>query len=233
MKKRILIVDDDVVLLTGLVGVLSKEGFNVFSATNSEDALFKYKQEHPDLILLDRTLSEKDGLEVCKEIRKTDQQTIILMLTAKAKEVDKVIGLEIGADDYIVKPFSMDELIARIKAAFRRAQVPQKKIDNTPIVFSNITINPKTLKGIKGKKEFHLTSREVHLLKLFSQHEGEVLSREMLLEEVWGISYMGTTRTLDQHIVKLRQKIEDTPSQPQYILTVHGEGYRFNSKKKT
>jgi DNA-binding response OmpR family regulator len=179
-------------------------------------------------------IPEKSGYEVCKEIRNKDIQTPILMLTAKGEEVDKVVGLEIGADDYIVKPFGVKELLARVRAALRRVQIKAttKARDDRLIEFGDVYIDPKTLKGKKGKNEFEVTLREVNLLHLFLQHEGEVIERFTILDEVWGIKYGGTTRTLDQHIVKLRQKIEDDPSKPKYIITVHGVGYRFSSRTK-
>jgi len=231
MKDKILVVEDDVSILTGLVDLLAGEGYEVFQATDGAKAFFLYEKEKPNLILLDIMIPEQSGYEVCKNIRKVDSQTPILMLTAKGQEVDKVVGLELGADDYIVKPFSVNELLARVRASLRRSQAkPQSKRDDSPIVFGDVAIDPKTLKGRKGKKEFDVTQREVHLLQLFSKHEGEVVDRFTLLDEVWGFKYEGTTRTLDQHIAKLRQKVEVDPANPKYIVTVHGAGYRFNPK---
>jgi DNA-binding response OmpR family regulator len=178
-------------------------------------------------------IPEKSGYEVCKEIRKVDTLTPILMLTAKGQEVDKVVGLEIGADDYIVKPFGLKELIARVRAALRRAQLKPQKKDDSPIIFGDIYVDPKTLKGKKGKKEFTVSLREVQLLQLFLKRKGEVIPRFDILNEVWGIKYEGTTRTLDQHIVKLRQKIEDNPANPKYIITVHSVGYQFFPKPRS
>lgn len=230
MKQKILVVEDDYVILTGLIDLLAGEGFKVTSATNGPEALQLYGREKPDLILLDIMIPEKSGYDVCKEIRKKDPFTPILMLTAKTQEVDKVVGLEVGADDYIVKPFGVNELLARIRAALRRAQARPKKKDDSPIVFDNIHIDPKTLKGRKGKKQFAVTLREIQMLKLFMRYDGEVVDRATLLDEIWGVNYEGTTRTLDQHIAKLRQKIEDNLSHPKYIITIHGVGYRFSSK---
>ena len=232
MKEKILIVEDDPAILTGLIDLLTSEGFEVRSSTDGRDALKLYQEEKPDLILLDIMIPEKSGYDVCKEIRKQDPLTPILMLTAKGQEVDKVVGLEIGADDYIVKPFSVKELLARIRAVLRRANAKPYKKDDSPIDFGDIHIDPKTLEGRKGKNKFSVSLKEVQLLRIFMQHDGEVIDRFTLLNEVWGLKYEGTTRTLDQHIVKLRQKIEDNPSQPKYINTVHGIGYRFLSKPK-
>jgi len=232
MKETILVVEDDAAILAGLVDLLEGEGFAVHRATNGKKALVLYESHKPDLILLDIMIPEKSGYDVCKEIRRRDQSTPIVMLTAKGEEIDKVVGLEIGADDYIVKPFGVNELLARVRAALRRAKPENtaKKRSDRPIAFGKVRIDPATLKGRKGKKEFPLTLREVHLMQIFVEHEGEALDRFRILDEVWGIKYEGTTRTLDQHVAKLRQKIEDDPSDPRHIVTVHGVGYRFSSK---
>jgi len=233
MQEKILVVEDEPAILTGIVDLLTGEGFIVNPARDGKEALRLYEEEKPDLILLDIMIPEKSGYDVCKEIRKHDQNVPILMLTAKGQEVDKVVGLEIGADDYIVKPFGVKELIARIRAALRRNQIkPVKRKDSTPINFGDISIDPKTLKGRKKKKEFDVIPREIELLRLFLKHDKEILERFTILNEVWGYQYEGTTRTLDQHIVKLRQKIEDDSSKPKYINTVHGVGYRFCSNPK-
>jgi len=232
MKKKILIVEDDVSILTGLVDLLNGEGYAVSSTIDGARALSLYQQEKPDLILLDIMIPEKSGYDVCKEIRRKDPGVRIIMLTAKGQEVDKVVGLEIGADDYVVKPFGVKELLARIRAVLRRDRGgSQEKLNQDPLEFGDVRINPKTLTGTKKGKEFEVTPREVHLLQIFLERAGEAVSRDFLLEEVWGISYTGTTRTLDQHIAKLRQKIEDDPANPQYITTVHGTGYRFCKKR--
>jgi DNA-binding response OmpR family regulator len=233
MKENILVVEDDPAILTGLVDLLSAEGFKVNSARDGLEALRLYEKDRPALILLDIMIPEKSGYDVCREIRKKDTFVPILMLTAKGQEVDKVVGLELGADDYIVKPFGVKELLARIRTALRRAHNQAPKKENNPIAFSDIYIDPKTLKGFKGKIEFALTLREIRLLQLFLRHDGEVVDRDTILNEIWGIKYEGTTRTLDQHIVKLRQKIEDDHTQPKHIVTVHGVGYRFSSKPKS
>jgi DNA-binding response OmpR family regulator len=231
MKEKILIVEDEMPILIGLTDLLSAEGFRVMSARDGNEALAKYKADKPDLVLLDVMIPEKSGYDVCKEIRRFDALTPILMLTAKGQEVDKVVGLELGADDYIVKPFGVKELLARVRSALRRIKAKPKQRDDTLIKFGNITIDPKTLKGRKGKKEFIVIMREIELLQLFIKHRGEVLDRFTILNEIWGLKYEGTTRTLDQHIVKLRQKIENDPANPEYILTVHGVGYRFDCER--
>jgi len=227
---KILIIEDDPHILMGLVDMLNGEGYAVVSATNGVEALEKYKKEHPDIVLLDIMMPKKSGYDVCKEIRHSDQGTIIIMLTAKGQEVDKVIGLEAGADDYIVKPFGVSELLARIRAVARR-KFPNSGAQKgfQAVKFGNIEIDPKTLTGKNGKKSFAVNLKELELLKLFLDHDGEVLSRDLLLEKIWGVKYLGTTRTLDQHIALLRKKIEDDPARPQFIQTVHGVGYRFVS----
>lgn len=232
MKQKILVVEDEAAILTGLVDLLEGEGFQVSSVRDGEAALRKYEEQKPDLILLDIMVPEKSGYEVCREIRKNDSLVPILMLTAKGQEVDKVVGLELGADDYIVKPFGVKELISRIRAALRRARARPLKQEDNLIVFGDVCIDSKTLSGKKGKKEFPVTEREILLLRLFLSRDGEVIDRFTLLDEVWGVSYEGTTRTLDQHIAKLRQKIENNPARPKYILTVHTVGYQFFSHNR-
>lgn len=226
-EKAVLIVEDDVPILTGLIDLLEGEGFRVYSARDGQRALLLYNEHRPDLILLDIMIPEKSGYDVCREIRKKDPVTPVIMLTAKGQEVDKVAGLEIGADDYIVKPFGVQELLARIRAALRRSVVVPVKTEEEKITFGDVEISVKKYSGYKGGSTFQLTLRELNLLRLFISHKGEVLDRFTILDEIWGIRYEGTTRTLDQHIAKLRQKIEDNPSRPRYIVTVHTIGYKF------
>ncbi len=230
MKQKILIVEDDPSILTGVVDLLESEGYAVFSAVDGREALTLYGEHHPDLLLLDIMIPTLSGYDVCREIRTHDRRTPILMLTAKSQEVDKVIGLELGADDYIVKPFGIHELLARIRAALRRATVPDRNPDPKMMSFGRVTIEPAKLQGTRDKECFELTQRECSLLEMFIQNDGRVLDRDVLLTNIWGVHYEGTTRTLDQHIAKLRQKIETDPSNPRHIQTVHGTGYRFCSE---
>jgi len=229
MKDRILVVEDDPAILAGLVDLLAGEGFEAVPAKDGAEALRLYEARKPDLILLDIMIPEKSGYDVCKQIRREDLLTPIVMLTAKGQEVDKVVGLEIGADDYIVKPFGVNELLARVRAVLRRARAraASRKRDDSPIVFGKVRIDPKTLRGRKGKEEFPVTMRELQLMRFLCDHDGEVVDRFLILDEVWGIKYEGTTRTLDQHIAKLRQKIEDDPTHPERIVTHPGVGYMF------
>jgi DNA-binding response OmpR family regulator len=229
-KELILVVEDDRPILTGLKDLLEAEGYAVATAEDGEEALRVYAREKPTLVLLDIMIPEKSGYDVCREIRKKDEMTPLLMLTAKGQEVDKVVGLEMGADDYIVKPFGVSELLARVRAGLRRSRTKPAVRDTTPIAFGDVAIDPKTYSGKKGKRTFAVSARELRLLRFFLDHDGQVVERFTLLDEVWGIRYEGTTRTLDQHIAKLRQKIEDDPANPRFIQTVHGVGYRFSSK---
>jgi DNA-binding response OmpR family regulator len=230
MKKEIiLVVEDDRAILTGLKDLLEADGYAVATAEDGQEALRAYAREKPTLVLLDIMIPEKSGYDVCREIRKKDDVTPILMLTAKGQEVDKVVGLEMGADDYIVKPFGVSELLARIRAGFRRSRAKPAAKDQTPIAFGDVAIDPKTYSGKKGGKTFAVSARELRLLRFFLDHDGQVIERFTLLDEIWGIRYEGTTRTLDQHVAKLRQKIEDDPANPRFIQTVHGVGYRFMS----
>jgi len=224
---KILVVEDDRPILTGLVDLLRGEGYEVTAAEDGKQALQAYAQERPSLILLDIMIPEKSGYDVCREIRAKDPRTPILMLTAKGQEVDKVVGLELGADDYVVKPFGVKELLARVRALLRRNRKEAPAKDLSPIAFGQVRVDPRTYEGRRGKTAFSLTARELQLLRFLFDHEGEVVSRYDLLEAVWGIKYEGTTRTLDQHIAKLRQKVENDPADPRHILTVHGVGYRF------
>ncbi|MGA2974060.1 MAG: response regulator transcription factor [Spirochaetia bacterium] len=229
MKQRILVVEDDPSILTGLVDLLEGEGYSVIQAVDGAAALARHAEAGPDLVLLDVMIPEKSGYDVCREIRRTDPVTPVIMLTAKGEEVDRVVGLELGADDYVVKPFGASELLARIRAVLRRGRPRQSARDEKPISFGDVTVDPRTMRGGRGERAFEVSRRELALLRLFAAHEGEVLDRSRLLDEVWGVRYEGTTRTLDQHIAGLRKKIEADPAHPRHITTVHGTGYRFNS----
>jgi DNA-binding response OmpR family regulator len=234
MKQRILVAEDDPAILTAVSDLLEGEGFLVASARDGAEALSRYAEAKPDLVLLDIMMPEKSGFDVCREIRRADSRTPIIMLTAKGEEVDKVVGLELGADDYVVKPFGVNELLARVRACLRRRDSARDaggehgSRDETPVEFGSVRVDPRTLKGRRGDVEFDVTPREMKLLRLFSSHEGEALDRSLILEQVWGVRYEGTTRTLDQHVAGLRKKIEADPAQPRHITTVHGVGYRFS-----
>ncbi|MCX7846083.1 MAG: response regulator transcription factor [Dictyoglomaceae bacterium] len=222
--RKILLVEDDKGIVNSLFLLLTKEGYKVETAYNGLEALEKFKSFNPDLILLDLLLPEKDGWEVCKEIRKVSNIPII-MLTAKDQELDKVIGLKLGADDYITKPFGAKELLARIEAVLRRAQsnfIKDKKITVPPF---EMDLNRRIVK-VKGK-EVNLSYREFEILKLFLLSPGIVLTRENIIKHIWGENFWGEPRTVDVYIRWLREKIEEDPSHPQYIITVRNLGYKF------
>lgn len=230
MSIRVLIAEDDANLRQGLIDLLEGEGYQVFTAGDGQQALACFRQQAPDLVLLDVMMPELSGYDVCREIRKSDSRTPIIMLTAKGEEIDKVVGLELGADDYVTKPFGLHELRARIAAVLRRSrQHQQEPAASLPQQFSvgQALVDRKRYQVTLGKQSHSLTSRELKLLEIFHARPNEVLSRNDLLNAAWGIDYFGTTRTLDQHIAQLRKKIEADPASPQFLLTVHGVGYKF------
>ncbi|MCJ7580367.1 MAG: response regulator transcription factor [Candidatus Aminicenantes bacterium] len=226
MKKKILIIEDEQDLVKGLRLNLIDEGYEVIWAEDGLMGFLKAQEELPDLIILDIMLPKMDGLEVCRELRKKNINIPIIMLTAKGEEVDKVVGLEIGADDYMTKPFSIRELLARIKAHLRRETREDK---NVPDVYrlEDLEIDFTFFKVRRKGKESDLTSLEAEILKYFIAHKGEVVKRDVLLDKIWGYEKYPTTRTIDNHILKLRKKVEEDPARPKYILSVYGEGYRF------
>jgi DNA-binding response OmpR family regulator len=226
MKTKILVVEDDANIRLGLVEVMKSEGFDVAVCERGDQAVEAVRRESPALIVLDVMLPGKNGFEICRELRGKKNGALILMLTAKGQEMDKVIGLETGADDYVTKPFGLRELIARVHALLRRSREPQGD-DGKPFEIGGCQINPKTFRLTRGKTTEELTAKELSLLRIFAGHAGEVLSRDRLLNEVWGYEYYGTTRTLDQVIVQLRKKLGDSKGEPKILLTVHGVGYRL------
>jgi DNA-binding response OmpR family regulator len=228
----LMVAEDDDAIRTGLVDLLQSEGYRVKAALNGREALDFYKAERFDLILLDVMMPEINGFDVCQKIRAMDTAVPVIMLTAKSEEIDKVVGLKLGADDYITKPFGVHELLARIDAVLRRAKLTKKhpgKIaaDHRVFSFGGATIDVQKYEGCQNKAAFALSSRELALIKYFHSHPDMVLSRDQILNAVWGIGYFGTTRTLDQHVAKLRKKIEPDAAHPCYLLTVHGVGYRY------
>lgn len=226
MKEKILIIEDERELISGLRLNLEFEGYDVISAEDGEAGLERALRDAPDLILLDIMLPKKDGLDVCREIRRQNLTPPIIMLTAKGEEVDKVVGLEIGADDYITKPFSLKELLARIKAQLRRGKQEARLVPSV-YRFNDIEIDFIHFKIRRDRKEFDLTSLEVEILKHFVAHRGEVVSRDDLLDKIWGHEKYPSTRTIDNHILKLRKKLERDPAKTKVIFSVYGEGYRF------
>lgn len=230
MSRKILVAEDDPHIRMGLVEALSTEGYSVIECRDGAEALSKIRSVHPDLVLLDIMMPRKSGFDVCRELRAAKNTVPILMLTAKGQETDKVVGLELGADDYVTKPFSLRELLARVHALLRRACQDSAQISRPDrIRFGKVEIDCPALRGRRDGKPFDLTPRELAVLVLLDRERGHAVSRDTLLNEVWGIEYYGTTRSLDQVIVKIRQKIEDEPSTPRHLLTVHGYGYRLES----
>lgn len=227
MENKILVVDDEQPIADILQFNLEKEGYEVVCAYDGEEALKKVEEENPDMILLDVMLPVKDGMEVCREVRKTHNMPII-MLTAKDSEIDKVLGLEMGADDYVTKPFSNRELIARVKANLRRhkqedTEEEKKQVNNIEI--GDLTIHLDAYVVTKRGKVIELTHREFELLHYLAEHIGQVMTREKLLQTVWGYDYFGDVRTVDVTVRRLREKIEDNPSRPMWIITRRGVGY--------
>lgn len=228
--KTILVVDDEKPISDIIKFNLSKEGYTIATAFDGHEAVQQFEDVKPDLVILDLMLPGIDGLEVAKEIRKTSH-TPIIMLSAKDSEFDKVIGLEIGADDYMTKPFSNRELLARVKAQLRRVETIESvaeeslQASSSEIEIGNLQIVPEAFIAKKNGEEVELTHREFELLYHLAQHIGQVMTREHLLETVWGYDYFGDVRTVDVTIRRLREKIETTPSRPEYILTRRGVGY--------
>ncbi len=230
MSQHVLIAEDDRNLQQGLLDLLEAEGYRVTTADNGQQALDLFHAETFDLLLLDVMMPEMSGYDVCREVRKKDVNVPIIILTAKGEEIDKVVGLELGADDYVTKPFGLHELRARIAAVLRRSRnksaIPAE-VTVEQYQIGAATINRKTYQVIRNDQTISLTSRELKLLDVFQAHPGEVLSRNDLLNAAWGVDYFGTTRTLDQHIAQLRKKIETDPASPQLLITVHGVGYKL------
>jgi len=228
MKRHLLVVEDDAHIRLGLCDALRSEGYDVSDCGDGAQALPMLKQRQPDLVILDIMLPHKSGYDLCREIRAAKNRVPILMLSAKGQEVDKVVGLELGADDYVTKPFGVRELLARVHALLRRSE-PEGAAPAVPesIEFGEVRIDSKAMRGHRGKTPIELSPRELKVLALLFRERGNAVSRDAILNEVWGIEYYGTTRTLDQLIVKLRQKIEEVPAEPKHLLTVHGHGYRL------
>lgn len=227
MKRKILIVDDEKNIVDILKFNLRKEGFDTIEAYDGKQALDMFESEKPDLILLDIMLPEYDGFTVCKKIRQTSNVPI-LMLTAREEEVDKVLGLELGADDYVTKPFSPRELMARVKANLRRVVEDTQKVQSEILVCGDLTIDINRYEIKRGDEVIELTLREFELVKFLAMQKGQIFSRESLLEKVWGYEYYGDVRTVDVTVRRLREKLERIPGKPEYILTKRGVGYYFN-----
>jgi DNA-binding response OmpR family regulator len=234
MPEKILIVEDEPSLQETLVYNLEKQGYQVEAVGDGRLAIDSARAQHPDLIVLDIMLPGLDGFDVCKILRK-EMSVPILMLTARDDEIDRVVGLEVGADDYLTKPFSMRELLARVKAQLRRTEMVRQELSKpqTPemehklLTFDNLTIDQTRREATLAGQVIPLKPQEYDLLVFFAEHKGQMLSREFILERVWGWDYIGDSRTVDVHVRWLRQKIENDPANPSRLVTVRGGGYRF------
>jgi DNA-binding response OmpR family regulator len=225
VTKRILVIEDEPQMLLGLRDNLELEGYEVVTASDGEDGLAKAISTAPDLVILDVTLPRKNGFEVCRELRARANPTPVVMLTARSQETEKVLGLELGADDYVTKPFSITELLARVRAVLRRAGGRPSGLETCRI--GDIEIDFRTHQAHRGGQRIDFTAREFDLLRYLVAHTGQVVTREQILNQVWGYEESPTTRTIDNFVAKLRQKIERSPHEPEHILTVHGAGYKF------
>jgi len=221
----ILIVEDEPDMATGLRDNLEFEGYEVRIARDGEEALASAAERAPDLILLDLMLPRRNGLDVCRELRHRGMRIPIIMLTARGQETDKVVGLEIGADDYVTKPFSVRELMARVHVQLRRTVCENAAVEQ--FQFGQVELDFKRQHAARAGQRLHLTAREFDILKYFVRRRGETISRDELLDKVWGFRAYPLSRTVDNHIAKLRQKIERLPTEPEYLITVHGLGYKF------
>jgi DNA-binding response OmpR family regulator len=227
---RILIVDDEPAILRGLADNLKRELHEVLTAADGESGYRLIKEKKPDLVILDLMLPKLSGYEVCRQMRKDGLTTPILMLTARGEETDRVIGLDMGADDYVTKPFSVRELLARVRALLRRVQSPAKAtIDQLTV--EDVTIDFRKYEARKEGKLLEMTRREFQLLQALASRPGEVVTRDELLDQVWGLESYPTTRTIDNHIAALRAKLERDPAEPRHLLTVRGVGYKWSPEE--
>jgi len=232
MKKTILVIEDEKTILKGLMDNLKEEGFEALGENLGKNGLETALREEIDLVLLDLMLPDMGGLDICKEIKKKKIMLPVIMLTAKSKESDKILGLELGADDYITKPFSINEVMARIRAVLRRVAVhaKAKKEKLEKYEFSDVTLDFVKFEATKGKKKLRLSKREFEILEYMVKRKGEVITRNDLLDIVWGYESFPTTRTVDNFIARIRKQIENKPAKPKVILSIRGAGYKFVEK---
>ena len=234
MSARVLVVDDEESFVDALCVGLRNEGFTVHVARDGAEALEVFDDVHPDLVLLDVMLPRLSGLDVCRELR-SRSSVPILMVTARDDELDAVVGLELGADDYITKPYALRELIARMRAALRRAQANpglDEILSRTTLDVGDVTLDPERHQVVVRGEEIHLPLKEFELLEALMSNAGRVVTRDSLIDQVWGPDYVGDTKTLDVHIKRLRARLEEDPSQPTRIATVRGVGYRFENGRR-
>lgn len=229
--KRILIIEDDLAILRGLKDNLEYESYEVLTAEDGEQGYCLIREKKPDLIILDLMLPKMNGYEVCRKVRDEGVTTPILMLTARGEEVDRVLGLDLGADDYVTKPFSVPELLARVRAILRRVQRSKKGDLPGELRFGKVSIDFRRFEACRAGKILNMSRKEFGVLRLLAARLGEVITRDELLDEVWGYDQYPTTRTVDNHIALLRTKLEDDPSKPRHLITVHGVGYKLVMEK--
>jgi len=226
---KVLLVEDDENIRKGLVEILQNEGYETIEAANGKKALELFAEQSPDFICLDIMMPEKSGYDVCREIRAKNQDIPIIFISAKSEEIDKVLGLELGADDFIVKPFGVREVVARIRAVTRRCFASHRPQDlDQPFTLADLSVSPSQLRARRGDQTIELSLREVRILQLFFQNKGAVLDRNTIFDKCWGDKFFPSSRTLDQHIAKLRKRIESDPKKPTIIKTIHGVGYRYD-----
>lgn len=226
---KILVAEDDANTRDALREVLDREGFRVVTASNGREALDLFRKEKPDFICLDVMMPELNGYEVCSRIRREDESVPVLFLTAKSEEVEKVLGLELGADDYMTKPFGVKEVLARIRAILRRSGLLRKTgRDGEVFTMGDLEIHPAELRAIRGTQVIQLTLRDIHVLRVLHEWKGKVVERSRMSDLVWGVGFMPESRALDQHVSQLRKRIEVDVSSPRIVRTVHGLGYRYD-----
>ena len=226
---KILVVEDDRLIRHGLVEILEQEGYDVTEAGDGRTAMSLFRRDRPDFVCLDIMLPHASGYEVCREIRRIDGEIPIVFITAKSQEVDKVLGLDLGADDFIVKPFGVKEVIARIRAIVRRCQRHDGGEGDEPFQMGALLVIPRELRARRNDETIDLSLRDVKILQLLHERSGQAVNRKDLFDRAWGTKYLPNSRTLDQHVSQLRKRIEVDPTDPQIVKTVHGVGYRFDS----
>jgi DNA-binding response OmpR family regulator len=229
---KIMVAEDDPNTRTGLRKILESEGYAVVEAPDGRAALETYEQEQPDVVCLDIMMPELNGYDVCKQIRQRNETIPVLFISAKSEEIDTVIGLELGADDFITKPFGVKEVVARIRAVTRRyllaRKAEQQPTEEDMFTIGDLQVSPSELRAWRGDEVIDLSLRDVEILRLFADHAGKALDRNTIFNAAWGCDYFPNSRTLDQHISQLRKRIETDPKNPQIIATVHGVGYRYD-----
>lgn len=230
---KLLIAEDDILIREALVDILQAEGFECYEAQDGLMAWEQYQAIKPNMVLLDIMMPGQDGYAVCRKIRQQDQCTAVMFISAKSEEIDRVLGLELGADDYLMKPFGKHEVIARVRAIFRRYQIvenkqPTETESSSVFTMNGLEVNLDQLRATRGGTEFDLSLRDCTILKVLHQNSGKVVSRDELFNQCWGRDYLPSSRTLDQHISQLRKSIEVNPKDPEIIATVHGVGYRYD-----